>query len=206
MQDRRDWMKRIGIMGGTFNPIHNGHLFLAEIVREKLNLDTILFIPTGNPPHKKKSDLLDNHHRYNIVKLAVEENPYFSASDIELSRKGTTYTIDTLKELHKLYYGNLFYFIIGFDTLKEIGTWKDIHEVCRLCSFIVVNRNSSLEDITQEIMIKKAQFHVNIDVVDMPNIDISSTYIRFNLMNSRSIRYLTPDRVINYININGLYK
>lgn len=198
-------MKHIGIMGGTFNPIHNGHLFSAEAVRESLKLDMVLFIPTGNPPHKQNRDLIDCHHRFNMVKLAIEDNPNFILNDIEIKRKGTTYTVDTLCELHNLYYGNKFYFIIGFDTLKEIGTWKDIQRICQLCSFVVVNRNSTEEEVEAEVKLKSEQFKAEIHVVNMPNIDISSTYIREKLHFKETIKYLTPDKVIEYIIHNNLY-
>jgi nicotinate-nucleotide adenylyltransferase len=198
-------MKHIGIMGGTFNPIHYGHLFAAEAVYDTLKLDSVLFIPTGNPPHKKNSELIHKDHRYNMLKLAISDNEKFESSDIEINRVGITYTVDTLRELHKLYYGNCFYFIIGFDTLRELSTWKEISTVCELCSFVVVNRNSPSEILEAEVNLIKNKLPATIEMVTIPNLDISSSHIRDNLYNNKSVKYLMPTEVIDYIKNNNLY-
>jgi nicotinate-nucleotide adenylyltransferase len=198
-------MKSIGIMGGTFNPIHMGHLLAAEEVKNKICLDKILFIPTGNPPHKRIEDLLLPRHRLEMVKLAIEGNANFLACDIEIAREGKTYSYDTLKELHNLYENYIFHFIIGYDTLKEIGTWKNIEELCKLCSFIVVNRNNKNEEMQDEIQKKIKGYNAKIQIVDIPNIEISSTDIRERLMQGRAIKYLVPDNVEKYIYNNTLY-
>jgi nicotinate-nucleotide adenylyltransferase len=199
-------MRSIGIMGGTFNPIHMGHLLAAEEVKNKINLDKIIFIPTGNPPHKKSKDIVLSKHRLEMVKLAIIDNVSFSASDIEIVREGKTFSYDTLIELHNLYENSVFNFIIGYDTLKEIDTWKKIHEVCKLCTFIVVNRNNEYSEMLLEIEKKKERYNAKIEVVDIPNIEISSTDIRERLMQSKSIKYLVPQTVENYIFTNSLYK
>lgn len=198
-------MKSIGIMGGTFNPIHMGHLIAAQEVRDKMNLDSIIFIPTGNPPHKKNSDILIAYHRINMVKLALGNNGNFHFSDMEINRSGKTYSYDTLMELHKLYCDFKFNFIIGYDILKEIDTWKKINEVCKLCSFTVVNRNNNYSEMTHEIEDKRAKYGAQITVVDIPNIEISSTNIRERLLSNKSIKYLVSESVENYIYANGLY-
>lgn len=199
-------MKSIGIMGGTFNPIHIGHLILAQEVREKMNLDNIIFIPAGNPPHKQINDIVGAAHRLEMVRLAVENNEKFYVSDIEIERVGKTYTYDTLIELHKMYFGNKIYFIIGYDTLKELNTWRKISEVCKLCSFIVVNRNNDYSEMNEEIEKKKSEYDAQIHVVNIPNIEISSTNIREKLLLNKSIKYIVPDNVLNYIYKNGLYR
>lgn len=196
----------IGIMGGTFNPIHIGHLIAAEEVLNNLNLDNILFIPSGNPPHKEENKIETSEHRLQMVKLAISKNNRFSVSDMEIKRVGKTYTYDTLVELHKIYYGNQLYFIIGYDTLKELYTWKSIEDVCRLCSFVVVNRSSNKDDMNKEIFKIKKKYAADILVVDIPNIEISSTDIRKRLLSGKSIRYLVSENVDEYINKNGLYK
>ena len=117
--------KKIGIMGGTFDPIHNGHLFIAEQVRIKYNLDKVLFIPSGRPPHKDGLNVSEAIHRYNMVNLAIASNDYFFSSLIEIDRKGNTYTIDTLKQLKTVYLDSEIYFIVGYDTIETIHTWKD---------------------------------------------------------------------------------
>jgi nicotinate-nucleotide adenylyltransferase len=199
-------MSCIGIMGGTFNPVHLGHLIAAELVREQIKLDKIIFIPTGNPPHKSSKTILDSEHRVNMLKIATAENSYFSTSEIEVEREGKTYTYDTLKELHDNYHGDEFYFIIGFDTLKELGTWKNINEICKLCKFIVVNRNNDKNEMQQEALKVKQLFEAEIIIADIPNIELSSTEIRKRICEQNSIRYMVTDEVHAYISENQLYK
>ena len=206
------YMSSIGIMGGTFNPIHTGHLIAAELVREQMNLDKIIFIPTGNPPHKSSNTILDSEHRVNMIKLATGGNDYFSISEIEVEREGKTYTYDTLKQLHENDQlqsnrtGNEFYFIIGFDTLKELDTWKNINEICKLCKFIVVNRNNDKNEMQQEILKLEQLYGAQIIHTEIPNIELSSTEIRKRIYEHKSIRYMVTDEVYDYIAKNELYK
>lgn len=199
-------MQSIGIMGGTFNPVHIGHLIAAQEVLNKMNMDKIIFIPTGNPPHKNKDEVLSALDRYEMVKLAVRNNEEFDISDIEIKREGQTYTYDTLKELHNIYYGIQFYFIIGFDTLKEIDTWKNINAVCSLTNFIVVNRGNNSKEISEEILIKEKKYGQKFILVEIPDIEISSTDIRDRIKNNKSIKYLVTNEVEEYIKQKGLYK
>ena len=199
-------MKSIGIMGGTFNPIHIGHLIAAEEVSDKMNLDKVIFIPAGNPPHKEGKFIAEAKQRLEMVKLATKENPKFSVSDIEINRDGKTFTYDTLVELHNIYYETKIYFIIGYDTLKEIDTWKRINEVCKLCSFIVVNRNNANSEMNYEIEKKSDKYKCNIHVVDIPNIEVSSTDIRDRIALKRSIKYIVTESVSDYICDRGLYR
>lgn len=199
-------MKKAGIMGGTFNPIHLGHLIAAEEVREKLDLDYVVFLPSGNPPHKLESDVLEGRDRYEMVKLAVDDNDYFRTSDLEIRRTGKTYTYDTLKELGISYKDVEFYFLIGFDTLRDMETWKNIREVFKMTTFVVVNRGNLREEMREEIARKISLYNAKILVVDMPNIDVSSTDIRARVSRGKSIRYLVPHRVYEYIMNRGLYR
>lgn len=198
-------MQRIGIMGGTFNPIHIGHVIAAQEVLFKMNLDNIIFIPTGNPPHKRQKDLISADHRYEMVRLAICKNNQFSISDLEIKREGRTYTYDTLTELHKTYYGNKLFFIIGFDTLKDLDSWRRINDVCKMVSFIVVNRGNSTSEVIEEIEDKKKKYSADITLVDIPDIEISSTEIRKRILNGETIKYLVPDEVEAYIRLKGLY-
>lgn len=199
-------MQKIGIMGGTFNPIHIGHLIAAQEVLDKMNMDKIIFIPTGNPPHKSKREVISAIDRYEMVKLGIKNNACFEVSDIEIKRTGETYSYDTLSELHNIYYETQFYFIIGFDTLKEMDTWKKVDEVCTMTEFIVVNRGNSLKEINDEILIKEKKYNCKLTLVEIPDIKISSTDIRDRIRNNESIKYLVTNDVEGYIYQKGLFK
>lgn len=199
--------KKIGIMGGTFDPVHNGHLVLAENARIKFNLDKILFIPTGKPPHKDNNYITSNIHRYNMTLLAINSNPYYFLSSIETQREGITYTIDTIKYLKTKSNSTDFYFILGSDSLYQIHKWKDYEELLSLCNFIVAKRKG-LDDRKLENRIKELSqlYNSNIHILESPLIEISSTEIRERVKNRLSIKYLVPKAVELYINKNNLYK
>ena len=194
---------KIGIMGGTFDPIHNGHLFIAEQVRVKYKLDKVLFIPSGNPPHKKDLDIADSTHRYNMVNLAIANNYYFFSSLIEINRGGETYTIDTLKELKLLYPNAQLYFIIGYDAISVINTWKDYESLFDYTKFIVVSRNVPRIETLDFL---HENFYDSIDYFETPVIDISSTQIRKNIDINKSIKYMVGSTVEKYIYKYNLYK
>lgn len=194
-------------MGGTFDPIHCGHLILAEYSRMSFRLDKILFIPTGRPPHKDKSVISNTNYRYDMANLAINTNPNFYISPIEIQREGTTYTIDTIKFLEDKYKSTEFYFILGADSLYNINKWKDYEKLLKLCRFIVVKR----PDVDSEKLKTKVnqlnQIYGNtIDILESPLIDISSTQIRNRVKDGLSIRYLVPEAVRLYIEKNKLYK
>ena len=198
-------IKKLGIMGGTFNPIHYAHLLSSNYILEKYNLDKIVFIPTGEPPHKKDLNIASAEHRYNMVKLAIEDNQNFFISNIELERKGTTYTIDTLKELKSVCEENVrFYFITGTDTINQIHSWKNIDEVFNLCEFIVATRPKYIIDDNAKKIIEKYKDKIYFCVI--PELDISSTTIRKMIRQEKSITYLLPKNVEEYIKNNNLYK
>lgn len=187
----------VGIFGGTFNPIHNGHLLIAEDVREKLNLDKVLFIPAENPPHKKVNNLADSCHRLEMVKLAIKGNPYFSVSDIEIKRGGVSYSIETIKTLKEVYQkGTKFFFIMGADSILEFMEWKEWESLLGLCNFVVVPRPGYECD---ESLFKNVVF------LQAKMFDISSTEIRKKIEANQSIRYLVPDVVAKYIEGHKLY-
>lgn len=197
---------RIGIMGGTFDPIHYAHLATAEYVRENFNLDKVLFIPTGNPPHKTnlRTDKLD---RYNMVLLATKNNKSFITSSIEIDRQESTYTIDTLKELHKKYKNSELYFITGADTICDMENWKNAGKNFDLATFVATMRPGIDKDKTNE-KIKNLEkiYDTNIKRVDAPLLDISSTYIRNQIKLNKSIKYLIPEDVQTYIDEKEIYK
>lgn len=202
-------MMDIGIFGGSFNPIHIGHLIVAEEVFQQRKLSKILFIPTGISPHKESGGLIDAFHRYEMVKQAIDDNEHFEVSDIEIKRSGKSYTIDTLKILREAYgpEHNL-YLILGTDMINEINTWKDIETLSDLCHFIVVNRfpiTLNSEMIKKSAISGEKKAEIEELMVQIPSLDISSTEIRKKLSKGLSIKYLVPECVENYIRTHSLY-
>lgn len=196
-------MKRIGVLGGAFNPVHLAHLIIAEDVRQQMHLDKVLFIPYSKPPHKDHDGLIEAQARMNMIKLAIEDNPYFDVSDIEMKRgkNSVTYTVDTLLELREIHKAEQvkFYLIIGIDNLIELHTWKDPGKLFLLSEVVVINRPGYL------IQNVKNDFNRQVVFVPAPNIDISATDIRFKIKEKKSIKYLVPKAVEDYIIKNKLY-
>lgn len=200
--------KKIAIMGGTFDPIHYGHLVAAEAVRDELEIDKVIFIPTGRPPHKKSRGISHNEHRYLMTVLATVNNPYFEVSRLEIDRPGTTYTIDTIKELKE--YCNKdteIFFITGADAISEIFTWKNPEELLELCSFVAVTRpgykKTKLRKMVSEI---KEKFNNKLYFLEVPALAISSSQIRDRVKTDSSIKYLVSESVEDYIKKFSLYK
>jgi len=201
-------IQKIGISGGTFNPIHIGHLIIAETVRDKFGLDKVLFIPSGMPPHKNLGSVVCAEKRFDMVQRAVEGNPYFVASRIEIDRKGYTYTVDTMKKLREIY-GNdtSLYYIIGADVLNDLLSWRSFEEVFKICEFIAVLRpGNDKKAFYNQMEYLKDTYGVKIHFIDAPLIEISSTEIRGRVKQGRSIKYLVPESVEEYIESNKLYK
>lgn len=198
---------RLGIMGGTFDPVHIGHLVIAEAAREKLGLQEVIFIPTGTPPHKSFRSVTDGRHRLEMVKRAIKDNPYFAVSGIEVSRKGPTYTVDTLKKLREVYGDECnIYLVIGADTVWDLLNWKQYERVFRLCSFAAVARPGyDMLKTIRHIELLERHFLADIQVVEAPLTDLSSTDIREKIARGESVRYLIPEPVREYIMRNGLY-
>ena len=187
---------KIGILGGTFNPIHIGHLILAEEAREKLGLDKIIFVPTNLAPHKDNSDVAPALDRLSMVKLAIRGNKYFQVSDIEIKRNGRSYTIDTIKELKCQFPEDSLYFVIGSDLLKYLDAWKDLTEIINLVSFIVATRPGyPLEKLPRFIK-----------TMEIRAVDVSGFEIRSCIKENKSFRYLVPEAVYKHITENSLYK
>lgn len=197
-------MKRIGIFGGTFDPIHTGHLIMAENVMEQIHLDTVLFIPSGKPPLKDATNITDAAYRLNMVNLAIQDNPSFSVSEIELKQNSDelSYTVDTLLKLRQQYSAEQvkFYLIIGMDQLIDLHRWKDPGKLFLLSEVLIINRPGYLIQQVENEYSRQGIF------VPVPNIDISSTDIRFRVQENRSIKYLVPEKVEKYIIENNLYK
>ena len=197
--------KSIAIMGGTFDPIHLGHIDMALHCKEKYGLDEVVFIPTGDPPHKVGRDST-KYHRYEMTKLAVEGYAGFGVSDIEVLRDGKTYTFDTLTQLQEIYNDYDFYYIIGADTLKELHTWYRVHDVVKMTGFIVVGRTgidgSKFKHLISEV---KRDLGANIIDAQYMGLDISSTQVREYAKNGNDLTRLVPQEVLEYIVKNELY-
>lgn len=198
---------RIGICGGTFDPIHYGHLMIAEVIRQQISLDKVIFMPAGDPPHKKKQIIAGAFHRYNMVKKAIKDNPFFEISDIEIKRKGTTYTIDTLKQLKQIYGSNVqIVYIIGADVVLQLTTWKDFACVFEMCEFAASFRPGfDNDEVINTVQILKQKYNAKIQLFDTPLLEISSTDIRQRCYEGVSIKYMVPDEVESYIKQNRLY-
>jgi len=199
---------KIGILGGSFNPIHNGHLTLAEGVRDALGLERVLFIPARVPPHKADRELTDATHRAAMVRHAVYTNPRFVMSDIELQREGPSFTIDTVREFRRTHPDDEFYFIIGADTVSELPMWKDIEDLGKLCTIVVGARPSSSDALFGDVegqlsgeLLRSLKEHY----VQTPLVEISSTDIRQRVREGRTIRHFVPQAVLDYLRTHSLY-
>lgn len=200
---------RIGIMGGTFDPIHYGHLIAAEEAKDKFAMDKVLFIPSGDPPHKKNYKVTPAELRYAMTLLATVGNPKFEVSRIEINRKGYSYTIDTLREIRENCPEADYYFITGADAILDILSWKDPKELLRLCKFIAATRPGYCLNQLDRVMAKLGygswREEKLVSILEIPAVSISSTEIRLRVQNGQSIRYLVPDEVLQFIMKNKLY-
>ena len=194
---------RVGIFGGTFDPVHYGHLIAAECVKSDLDLNQILFIPNHAPPHKVRKDLTDARLRVEMLKLATQHEPHFQVSMLEIERSGPSYTIDTLRALKEKEPQWELFFIIGSDMLADLHLWKDIEQVLRLCSFIVVPRAGWNLDKGQ---VKIGDQIRQIQVVSMPQVDINSSDLRERVRLGKPIKYCMPSSVKSFIKEKGLYR
>lgn len=199
-------MKKYGIFGGSFNPIHYGHLMICEYIKEEMGLDKVIFIPTGNPPHKDLG--VSAEDRYEMVRLAISPNPDFEISDIETTRVNLSYTVDTIRELKEIYKEEKLYFLIGLDSLFQLKTWKKIGDLSQEIEFVVALRPGYIdkEEINNEIDFLRDNFGTKINLIKTPLYEISSTDLRDRIHEGKSLRYLIPKKVLDYIEESGFYK
>lgn len=186
-------MKNIGILGGTFDPPHIGHLIIAEAVRERISLEEIWFMPSYEPPHKETAHS-SVKHRLNMLELSLESNPYFSINPIETKRHEKSFTVDTMEELTEQQPDTNFHFIIGADMVEYLPHWKDIERIIELVTFIGV---------------KRAGYHIHtsypVKEIEVPMVNISSTMLRSKIHQHKTVKYLIPDHVQRYIKEHNLY-
>ena len=188
--------EKVGILGGTFNPPHMGHLVMADQVKDQLDLDKILFMPTAEPPHSSvEKKTISSDIRVEMVELAIQDNSNFDIELYEVESGGKNYTYDTMKALIELYPAVDFYFIIGGDMVSDLPNWYKIEELVQLVQFVGVKRPGY-----------EVESEYPIIIVDTPLIDISSSSIRKKVAIDCSIRYLVPEAVREYIELEGLYK
>ena len=198
--------RRIGILGGTFDPLHMGHLITAEIVRVSAALDEIIFIPAARPPHKENKGEAPAEDRLLMVQCAVEGNPAFSVSDIELRREGPSYTVDTIAALSEQLGDAELFFITGADAMNDLYRWHDPVRLLHSCTFIVAARQGVELDESRLAEQFSPEQRSRIRIVPTPHLEISSTVIRARVRAGRSIRYLVPRAVELYIEERGLYR
>lgn len=189
-------------MGGTFNPPHCAHLLIAEMAREQYRLDRVIFITSGNPPHK--SDVIDAKHRFNMTRLAIEDNDAFEDDDFEIESAGKSYTLHTLEYLKGKYPEDELFFIIGEDSLNDLEKWYKPREILKLCTVLVFPRVSR-ECMAMMIKLMSEKTGGTILPIDAPVIEISSTDIRSRIADGKTVRYMLPEKVRQYIKNHNLY-
>lgn len=198
--------QRIGIMGGTFNPIHYGHLIIAENAYEQFELDQVIFMPTGYAPHKAYGGVEMTKHRCEMVRRAVSGNEHFSVSTYEIDRTQVNYTYMTLQAVQEMYPEAELYFILGADSLFDFDKWKCPELICKQATILAAVRDYLTESkVDQQIGFLKERYAGEIYRLDTPNFNVSSKVIRTRLENGETIRYMVPDAVKEYIENNKLY-
>ena len=199
---RSDRPRRIGVMGGTFDPIHHGHLVAASEVADRFALDSVIFVPTGEPWQKRGRRVSDSEDRYLMTVIATASNPRFTVSRVDIDRPGATYTIDTLNDLNAQFPDDELFFITGADALQKIVTWRDWEKMLDAATFVGVNR-PGFHLVEEELPdVDRARLHL----VDIPAMAISSTDCRKRAADGRPVWYLVPDGVVQYIAKRGLYQ
>ncbi len=198
--------KKIGIMGGTFNPIHIGHLLLGQQALEEFSLDQILFVPSGHSYMKEQSGMTDKYLRYEMCRQAIEEHADFLISDVEVRRSGNSYTYETLEELKKEYPEADFFFILGADNIFDLEAWKYPERILHNCTILTAVRPmDGSERLTEQIAYLEEKYSIRIGLLSMPQMEISSTMIRKRLSQGKTVKYMVPDRVLSFISSHDLY-
>ncbi len=195
---RPDQLKKIGVFGGSFDPIHIGHLAIAQEARWQFGLDVVLFMVTAHPPHKKEPEA-PVEHRLKMVESAIEDEPYFESSRIEIERGGDSYTAETLRQLRKMYPQASLYLIVGSDSAIDFSTWKNPEEVIEMANVVIASRPGF------DLSLMEPRLKGKAEISRFPALELSSTTIRERLRSGRPIRFLVPEVVERYICEHGLY-
>lgn len=198
--------RKIGLMGGTFNPIHYGHLLIAENAYEQFKLDEVIFMPTGNSPHKDERQILGAKERIDMIRLAIAGNPHFSYSDYEVRKEGISYTYLTLQEFHERHADADLYFIMGADSLAYFGSWRNPEEISRLSTILAAVRDGlDMEELLPMRELLRKKYGTKIGFISTPNFSVSSQIIRQRISGRHSVRYLVPDEVEDYVRRHDIY-
>jgi nicotinate-nucleotide adenylyltransferase len=197
--------RRLAIMGGTFDPIHYGHLLVAEEALERFELDTVVFVPNGRPAHKKPYNVSDPEERYAMCIIAIASNPMLSCSRVEIERPGPSYAVDTIRWFREQFASlEKLYFITGADAVMEILSWHKFEELSQHCEFIAATRPGTdlekLRDVLDKPFLERVHF------MQIPGLDISSSSLRARVQEGRTVKYQTPEAVESYIRHRGLYR
>ncbi len=198
-------MGKIGLLGGTFDPIHYAHLFMGQLCKESLGLDKVIYIPAGIVSHKN-SVYTDAKMRYEMVKLAIEGNSCFEVSDYEITKSTPSYSDETVAYFKNMYPNDEIVFIFGEDSLDYVETWHNAAELLSMCTFAVVGRGGFELDIESKIDFLKEKFGAKIEYIKSPEFDVSSRVIRDMISNGKSVKRLVSDNVLNFIEKNNLYR
>lgn len=213
-------MQRIGLFGGTFDPVHNGHLAAGRAALSQLHLDQLIYIPAPSPPHKQDVSITSFYHRLAMLERAIGDKKGFSVSPIEAERHGPSYTIDTLSIIRRRFESDvIFFYVIGLDAFAEIRTWKHYQQLLREVSFVVIDRPSHNNATCEQIVLTELQGYTRrgegswghengstIYRLVMEPVDVSSTVVRMLLQEGKSVDGLVPERVIEYLQENRLYR
>ena len=198
---------RLGVFGGTFDPVHWGHLLMAEQCREQCRLDQVWLLPAGWPPHKTESAISTGKERAEMLEFATAGHPDLLVNRTELSREGKTYTVDTLEELHAARPDDELFFLIGGDSLDDLPTWREPQRIVELATVVAVNRGDRPWPAREELISRLGEkIAARVELVTMPGIDLSATDIRRRVKEGKSIRYMLPRAVEVYIAEQGLYR
>lgn len=198
--------KKIGILGGTFDPIHYGHLLIAQSAAEEFHLDQVMFLPTGKSPHKSTEQVTTPTLRCRMVEKAIFDHPLFFLSKMEAENTETNYTCLTLQKLVAEHPDSHFYFIMGEDSLDDFSNWKNPAEICRLATILVAVRNDTGRSIEDKVSIMRDLYHADIQMLHAPNFSVSSSEIRERIRTGKSIRYMLPEQIELFIRENSLYQ
>ncbi|MBU4532736.1 MAG: nicotinate-nucleotide adenylyltransferase [Firmicutes bacterium] len=200
-------LRKLAVMGGTFDPVHYGHLVAAEGVRHEFQLEKVVFIPAGRPPHKTDQRISEAKHRLAMTTLAVASNPCIEVSDLEINRPGPSYTFDTVQEVYRRYRPEEVFFITGADAVLEILSWHRVQDLLNKCCVIAATRpGHDLNSLKGRLEMLPAHLTARIVPLEVPALAISSSDIRRRVQNGKPIKYLLPEVVEEYINIHGLYQ